>query len=140
MGSTIPLIQVVSTTKIVDTTTHSTDLQSGHVATLTDHLEGGSHVLEHLGGIFTQIAQLTATAGAGRVVWQVSVDFAWKMFRKGTAVGLGRSRTLFDRDGLRFFARLRSLKFFQLQFQLFDLTKHLLALLAEQHMLQLLDQ
>lgn len=66
------------------------------------------------------------------------VDLARKVHGKRTAELLRRCRSLLGSYSLRFFDGARNDKILNLQLELFDLAEHLLALAAEEHLLQLL--
>jgi hypothetical protein len=74
------------------------------------------------------------------MTWQMRVDLAWKMLRQRAAKWPRRCGSLLRSYSLRFFDDLGNDEIFDLEFELFDLPEHLLALAAEEHMLQLLDQ
>ena len=107
---------------------------------MADDLEAGPHVLQHLGDIFTQLAQPSAAVGARLMAGQVGVDFARKMLGQRAAEGLRRSSTLCGRNRLRLLDGTGGLQVFKLKFKLFDLAEDLFALRSEEHPLQLLDQ
>ncbi len=70
----------------------------------------------------------------------VRMDLARKMLRQGPAEGFRRYRLFGGIGRLHLFDGACSLQIFDLELQLLDLAKHLLALPAEEHMLQLLDR
>ena len=109
-------------------------------ANMADDLEAGTHPLQHLGDVFAELPQPATAVRAGVMVGQVGVDFARKVFGQRAAKRPGGHGTFCRSDGPRLFDDAGGLQLFQLQLQLFDLAEDLLALLSEQHPLQLLDQ
>ncbi len=107
---------------------------------MPDHLEAGSNVLQHLGHVFAQRSQTLAAVGTSLVLRHVSVDLARKMLRQGAARRLSRCGPLCGGDRVCLFDDGGDFKVFDLQLKLFDLAENLLALPAEEHVLQLLDQ
>jgi hypothetical protein len=74
------------------------------------------------------------------MVRHMGMDFAWKMRGKWTTERLRGNWPIEGRDRCDLFDSACCLQLFELQLQLFDLTEDLLALRAEEHALQLLDQ
>ena len=107
---------------------------------MADHLEARPHAFQHLGDIFAQLAQSTAAVRTGFMIRHMGMDLAWQMFRQRSAKGLRGNRPIGRRDRGSFFDGVGRLQLFELQLQLFDLTEDLLALGAEEHALELLDQ
>jgi hypothetical protein len=105
-----------------------------------DHLEASTHILQHLSHIFAQRPQTLAAVGTSLMLRHVGVDLARKMLGQRPAKRLRRCGTLCGRNRLYLLDDGCDFKVFDLQLKLFDLSKHLLALPAEEHMLQLLDQ
>ena len=107
---------------------------------MANDLEAIRDVLQLLGDIFAELAQLAAAVGTRVAVKSVRHHFAREMFRQRLAPG----------SRLRFFSRgdafdggfhlgLRGLQLFQMKFELLKLNNDLLALDAEHPALQLLD-
>ncbi len=107
---------------------------------MAQHLEAGANVLQHLGHIFAQLTEPAAAVGAGVMIRHVGVNFARKMLGQGTATRLRRCGPLCGSCRLSLFDSTGSLQVFELELQLLDLAQHLLALPAEQHLVQLRDQ
>ena len=107
---------------------------------MTDDLEAGPHILQHLGGIFAKFAEPAAAVGTGFMAGQVRMDFARKMRGQLAAEGLRRCGALCGRNGVRLFDGAGGLQVFELELKLLDLAEDFLALGAEEHPLQLLDQ
>lgn len=107
---------------------------------MADHLERRSHILQDLGRVFAKLAELAPAIRTGIMAWQVRVGLARKMLWQGTAGWLPRRRLPGGSNRPLLLSRLRGLQFFQLQLQLLDLTKDLLALRSEEHPLELLNQ
>jgi hypothetical protein len=107
---------------------------------MADDLEAGPHVLQHLGYIFSQLAESATAVGTSLVSGHMCVDFARKMLWRGAAKGLRGCRTLCGRSRLRLLDGTGGLQVFQLELKLFDLAEDLFALRSEEHPLQLLDQ
>jgi hypothetical protein len=104
---------------------------------VSDDLEAGRHILQHLRNIFAQLAQLTAALGACNFIGQMRVDFARQMLRQRTPRRLVLRRSI--RCCCRSVFGLACLQFFELEFQLLDLARDLLASRAEHHAAQLSD-
>ncbi len=107
---------------------------------MAKNLEAGSHILQHLGHVFTKLTESAAAVGAGFMARHMGVYFAWQMLRKGATERPRRRGLLCHSSGLRLFDCVGRLQFFQLQLKLIDLAEYLLALCAEDHPPQLLDQ
>ena len=107
---------------------------------MANNLEAVGDVLQLLGDIFAELAQLAAAVGTAVARNAVCHDFAREMLRQRLAPG---SRLRFPSRGhaidSRFHLSLRGLQFFEMEFELFELKNHLLALDAEHPALQLLD-
>jgi len=106
---------------------------------MPDDLEAGPHVLQHLGDVFAELAEPATAVGASVVLWHVRMNFAREMLGQWAAKGLGWHGT-FCRSGPQLFDGAGNLQVFKLELKLFDLAEHLLALRAEEHPLELLDQ
>jgi hypothetical protein len=107
---------------------------------VANHLEALGDVLQLLGHIVAELAQLAAAIGTAVTLRKVADNFAREMFRQRLA----------SRSRLRFLSRchplnsgfllgLRGLQLFQMEFELFELNNDLLALDAEHPAPQLLD-
>ena len=107
---------------------------------MTDNLEAGANVLQHLGDVFAQLAQTAAAVWTGLMAGHMRMDFARKMRGQRAAKGLRRYGALCGRNGMRLFEGAGGLQVFKLELKLLDLAEDLLALRAEEHPLQLLDQ
>jgi len=107
---------------------------------MPDHLEAGANILQHLGYIFAELPQPAAAVGTRFVAGRMGVDLARKMLGQRAAKRLGGGGTPFWSSGSRFFDGVGGLQVFQLELKLLDLAEDLLALRAEEHPLELLDQ
>ena len=74
---------------------------------MAQDLEAGPHILQHLGNIFAQFTQSTATVRASLMGWHMRVDLARKMLgqraAEGPAEGPGQCWTFGASHSLRFF-------------------------------------
>src|SRR5277367_3798556 len=105
---------------------------------MANDLKALGDVLQLLGDIFTELAQVAPAIGAAVAVRKVSDNFAWKMFWKWLAprarLRLISRRYPFHRGS---HLSLRGFQLFQVELKLFELKNNLLALGAEHHASQL---
>lgn len=108
---------------------------------MTDYLEAGWQVLEHLGDVFAQLLQSAATGRATVFSGKVGMHFARQMVGQRPPLPRNGS-TLSGRLGLRFRRSLNLIGFqlFELELQLLDLALDLLGTAPELHPPQLRDQ
>jgi hypothetical protein len=105
---------------------------------MANDLEVGRNVLQDLGYILAEAAQLVAATGATVLPWKVCDDLAGKMRGQRPARGLGLGLGL-GHFYACFSGGLRGLQFFQVKFELLNLDGDLLTPGPEHHALQLLD-
>jgi len=106
---------------------------------MADHLEAGPHILQHLGGILPEFTQTAAAIGASIMIRHMRVDLTRTVLGERAAEGL-RNNRLFRGGCVLLFDGVGGLEFFKLEFELFDLPEHLLAVRPEKHALQLVHQ
>ena len=107
---------------------------------MADDLEALRNILELFRDVVPEMAKAATAIRTAIALGPVHDLFAFKMFRQRLALGT-RLRFLTRRDPFsdRFGLRLRSLVLFQLKLHLLELENQLLALLAEDHVTELLD-
>jgi hypothetical protein len=109
-------------------------------AHMADDLKAGAHILQHLGNIFAEHAQLASAVRAAIVAGHMGVDFARQMLGQRPAERLrGNGHCSLHLSGLAFHGAVR-FQLFELQLQLLHLPQHLLALDSEEHAPELLNQ
>ncbi len=107
---------------------------------MADDLEALRNILELFRDVVTEVAQIATAIRTAIAFGPVHDLFAFKMFRQRLAFAT-RLRFLRRRCpiGDRFGFGLRGLILFQLKLHLLELENQLLALLAEDHVTELLD-
>lgn len=107
-------------------------------AHMTNHLVGRGHAFKDLGNIFAQLAQLAAALRTRMFRGQMRVYLARQVIGQPATRWLGPGCGMRGRTR-RYAPGLVRLKLFELQLQLFNLVRDLLALRAENHPPQLGD-